>query len=84
MDVRCRVCGEPTDIDYFHDIAAEQGRTWDEVRGAFSRDGCRALGERHNDTTVASPLIGLATDLCGDDIDGLAADLEDAELLGWL
>lgn len=83
MDIMCRICGEPTDIDYLHDVAAEQGSTFNQVRKGFSAKGCEALGESHN-TTSASPAIGLLTDLLGDDIDGLAAELEDAEMLGLL
>lgn len=52
-----------------------------EVRRDFARRGCEALGTTHGDYT-ASPLIGEVLDLLGDDIDGAASLLEDAEALG--
>lgn len=52
-----------------------------EVRQDFSRRGCEALGARHGDHE-ASPLIAEVLDLLGDDIDGAASLLDDAEALG--
>lgn len=78
MDVKCHTCGEPVDIFYFHDVAEEQGRTFDEVRADFYRRGCEALGDSHNGTTYEDgPAVLALQELLGDDIDGLAAMMED-------
>jgi hypothetical protein len=76
MDIRCSTCGEPWDIDSLHDIAAENGTTFDDARKDFRRRGCEALGTSHSDT-VAHPGIAVLAELAGDDLDGFAADLED-------
>lgn len=46
MDINCRNCGEPWDIDTIHDVAADEGSDFDTVRKAFAKDGCVALGGR--------------------------------------
>ena len=83
MDIRCAKCGEPIDIDEFHDIAAEQGTTFDKVRESFYSKGCEGIGYRHGDN-VANPAYAILQELAGDDIDGLAADLEDFEYMGMI
>lgn len=83
MDVRCSKCGEPWDIDTFHDVAEETGSTFDAVRQAFYADGCAAVGSRHGDA-VAHPALAVLQELSGDDVDGLAADLEDFEAMGLI
>lgn len=95
MDVYCRICAEPWDIDTLHEevherngsLADEFRRPYDvefaEVRKDFARRGCTALGTNHNDTT-AHPLVGEILDLLGDDIDGAASLLDDAASLGLL
>lgn len=84
MDIRCTTCGEPWDIDSLHDLVAEdQAADFDDAYRLFVMDGCGAFGTSHN-ATKASPAIQMLTDLLGDDVDGLAAELEDAELMGLL
>lgn len=83
MDVRCSDCGEPVEVDYFHEVAEEQGSSFDAVRKAFYEEGCVALGMSHG-TGKAHPGVAALMELCGDDIDGLAADLEDFEYLGMM
>ena len=83
MDVRCSDCGEPVEVDFFHEVAAEQGTSFDAVRKAFYEEGCVALGTSHG-TGKAHPGVAALMELCGDDIDGLAADLEDFEFLGMM
>ena len=86
MDIYCPKCGEPVDIDYLHDVAETNAGTFTEVREAFYMDGCEALGDQcnpnpnRNRAAVAAALM----DLLGDDVDGLAADMEDFEAMGWL
>lgn len=79
MDVKCKRCGEPWEIDYFHDVAAEQETTFDQVRKNFYAKGCEAIevGMRCDVEYENGSLIAAAQDLLGDDIDGLAATIED-------
>lgn len=93
MDVYCPKCSEPWDLDTLHEEVEERNgaladslrRPYDveiaEVRADFRRRGCEAFGSRHSDH-VASPIVSEVLDLLGDDLDGAAALLEDAELLG--
>jgi hypothetical protein len=89
MDIYCPKtgCGEPVDMDYLHDVADEQGRTYTEVVHDFQARGCEALGESHavraasNDSFRAEVMASMF-DLLGDDVDGAAAMMEDAEYLG--
>lgn len=86
MDVYCPKCGEPVDNDEFHDAAEAQSSSYKKVVAAFQRRGCEALGfppcraphslsqpGRVARATAASALY----DILGDDMDGVAAMLED-------
>jgi hypothetical protein len=90
MDIFCGRCGEPWDIDSLWDEADASGVPFTTVRAAFSRKGCLALEsygvseldcvrDTRNARAMAS---GALMDLLGDDIDGVAALLDDAEALG--
>ena len=81
MDMVCINCGEPWDMDY----------VLHEAPGAFIRrhsriDRCPAcpatghpvLSEKQR---VRLDLIAHLADMCGDDIDGFVAELEDFGLL---
>lgn len=85
-DIFCTKCGEPWDIDTIHDVADEQGSTFDRVRKDFNRRGCVALGGAACETvnTNRTAAARAFTDLLGDDIDGIAAELADAEYFGLL
>jgi len=98
VDIRCPICGEPWDMDCIHDaVQAKYGRVgyvdgryvqseydpyYSRVRDDFRRRGCVAIGgdpcERSERGTTAAVIL----DFMGDDIDGAAAMLEDAEALG--
>ena len=87
MDILCSRCGEPWDNDTFHDVAEEQGITYREAVRRFQAEGCGATGwcdpcepVNSNRTAVA----GMLYDLLGDDVDGAAAMLADAEWMGVL
>ena len=82
MDIYCKKCREPWDIDTLHDVASEQGRTFDQVRSAFYDTGCEALDCRHGNLGY-DPRIEALQELCGDDIDGLASDMEYFGIGGW-
>lgn len=88
MDIYCVKCGEPWEIDYLHDVADELGSTFNAVRQGFSRRGCEALGASHGDMGQIGATRALYAsalfDLMGDDIDGIASELDDAMALGFL
>jgi len=52
----------------------------------FRKNGCAAFGNRHN--TIAdkkgAQLTDMLFDILGDDVDGLASELEDAEYMGYI
>lgn len=84
MDIYCpvRKCGEPIDMDYLHDVAEEQDRTYSEVRSDFQTRGCEALGMTHSEhdddaTMLRAEVMSAMYDLLGDDLDGAAAMMED-------
>lgn len=90
MDIHCPVCAEPLDIFELHSIA---DMTYTQARDAFyngtTRDGkrvkgCAAIGMRCNtrpDGFKASASAALH-DMMGDDLDGIAAMMEDADMAG--
>jgi hypothetical protein len=120
VDIYCTRCGEPWELDTFHDVIHEQhgpglatleeqhygpdGRDggwtpersrafqadyerlyWNPMMAAFHADGCAATGwcdpcePRRNGRTE---LAALAYELLGDDVDGIASFMADAEYLG--
>lgn len=89
MDIYCSKCGEPWDVDSLHDGAAERGETFDAFRRRFYHDGCEAFSWAACEPSGPSSsnradVAALAYELLGDDVDGAAAMLEDAEFLGLL
>lgn len=96
MDVRCRNCGEPWDNDSLHDEAAarrSEGKpraTYTEVAADFRRLGCNALDTEYG-VQVCSPrnaahgaTLDVIYEFMGDDMDGAASMIEDAEMMGLL
>lgn len=92
MDIRCLKCLEPWDLDTLHEAVAEGGfMTFDEARKAFQSKGCgvafAVLGQSPctpSKNEAARSIVAELALLSGDDIDGFASDLEDAEYLGLL
>ena len=82
MDIRCPKCAESWDVDSIHDEADYRGETFDAVRREFFANGCVALGGSPCQQTGAGFLAGELADIRGDDIDGLASILKDADLMG--
>jgi len=78
MDIRCTTCGEPWDVFTLADEGVSPKR--------FAAEGCKAFGSRHGGAIDDEKLMLITemTYLLGDDVDGLAAELEDAEYLGFL
>lgn len=85
MDIRCRYCLEPWELDHIHDEAAANGTTFKHLRDEFSRVGCVALGGGDcRKGRTPSAIVDMLTGLLGDDVDGLACELEDAAAHGLL
>lgn len=86
MDVYCPKCGEPWDIDTFHDVADERDLSFAQVSNDFAQRGCLALGTNHNITEdeLRASASDVLFDVLGDDIDGIASMLEDFEYFGML
>jgi hypothetical protein len=87
MDIPCPICGEPWDTDEFHFAAEEQNTTYKELSHEFQRKGCEVLGGgaycepvTNNRTAAAAAMY----ELMGDDLDGVASMLEDAEIMGLI
>jgi hypothetical protein len=82
MDIYCRRCGEPLGLDELHDIP---GMTFKEAKDAFYSKGCTGIGFKCNQTgnPIRAELSGILMDLLGDDLDGAAVMLEDAEYGGF-
>ena len=85
MDIYCRKCGEPWDHDELHEVAEEQGRTYDEVRELFARNGC-AVFDTHcglvmsEETSVIGEAFAILAEL--GDWDGAMSEVADLRDLG--
>jgi len=88
MDIYCpiRGCGEPLDNDYIHEYAKEIGSTYEKVSADFRNRGCVAVGLIHSEGNdevdsryglSASDAASALYDILGDDMDGMAAMMED-------
>ena len=98
MDIPCPRCGESWDIGSLHDEAEARmhgapaegpvyRETYEAVRAEFRRQGCEALKSYGAHCTPGSDpervaVAALLHEVLGDDIDGIAVEMEDAELLG--
>lgn len=93
MDLYCPKCGEPWDNDCLHEEAEDSGRTYQEVSRDFASHGCAALSNAYGagvaDDCKASrgnarraEISAVAFDLMGDDTDGVASMMDDAEMFG--
>jgi hypothetical protein len=95
MDIYCPRCGEPWDIDSLHEETDHRQGSGEEisfngVRRDFSRRGCLALTgygvsevDCRRDTGNARAMASSALmGILGDDIDGVAALMDDAHALG--
>jgi hypothetical protein len=89
MDVYCHNCGEPWDTWELHEIAQEMEVPYNTLAADFRSRGCVALGQPATTCTAhpdagRSALIAAVYDVLGDDMDGAAAMLEDAEMAGLI
>lgn len=78
MDVYCKRCGEPWDaygVNHGDMDDEEQKRFW-------AGEGCPAcFGKSIEEAPFRARLTSVLHDVLGDDIDGLASELEDAEYM---
>jgi hypothetical protein len=79
MDINCPKCGEPWNADELHYVAKENQTTFSEELAKFSRTGCEVFGEQHADPADQQRALAasVAFKLMGDDVDGIAAFMED-------
>ncbi len=82
MDVLCVCCGEPWDVEYvLHEATDEFDREGALIRGCPCYHGTQPEGmteERRSMLRVAAA----AAELLGDDVEGLAALVDDLKALG--
>jgi len=77
MDVYCPRCGEPYELDYIqHEITPEERRDFWAGKGCQS---CR--GKEIAKRPFRAEISAVCRDLLGDDVDGIAAEMEDAEAM---
>lgn len=96
MDIYCPRCGEPWEIDSLHELIEEQIAVigpisneeyedrFNQKRKEFRSVGCNVFNTKHNvpaNRNVAA-ISQVAFDLMGDDIDGIASMMDDAEAMG--
>jgi len=77
MDLYCQVCGEPWDF-----IGTRDDFTYSERRKFDSGVGCPACNWGQNKPEkqpFRSQLASMLADVLGDDIDGIASEMNDAE-----
>jgi hypothetical protein len=85
MDIYCPICGEPFDIDSLHD-AVEEGiaTNFSSALEKFKEKGCNLWGYLHCTTGVEgkerAEISSALFDILGDDVDGIAAMMEDYEM----
>lgn len=89
MDLKCPKCLEPWDFDTLHEYADDQKMLYEDVAKKFRSKGCgvafSAWGVRcEKSDSPNAAIVYEIYDLLGDDLDGAAAMLEDAEFLDFL
>lgn len=84
--IYCPSCGAEFCVDDLHDRADDLDSTFAAVQRDFQVTGCLALGEsRHvGGDRMRAEVSSAMFDLMGDDIDGVAAMMEDFEYFGML
>lgn len=85
MDLYCSKCGEPWELDTMHDVADENNMTFNEAVAFFRKKGCAALDASCNEPANEGRAMAFTVlhDLMGDDVDGIAAMLEDFDVDNW-
>jgi len=78
MDLYCQRCGEPWDA-----YGARHGdMTYEEYRRFIAGAGCpHCFGKEVEKRPLRSQIMSAMRDVLGGDIDGIAAEMEDAEAM---
>ena len=77
MDLYCQRCGEPYDFDHVHHEMSSAERN-----SFIHGEHCPACkGKPVGRTPFRAQLAGALSDILGNDHDGIAAELEDAEAM---
>lgn len=86
MDIYCPVCSEPMDVLELHTFTGDTAADFDDARRIFFSDGCGTLYNSPcaKNRTLRSEATLALVDVMGDDVDGIAAMLEDLEYEGLL
>lgn len=116
MDIYCKTCGEPWEMDTLHEVVDARmwagdlptakhpgvlhgeeyesyretyGSNYDIVRSDFYLNGCKAMtgyGSSWCEPKPSARTDAMSTliDLMGDDLDGIASMMEDAEYMGLI
>ena len=84
LGINCTKCGEPWELDSFHDIP---GLDYPTATQRFAVIGCAVFGVECYDDPSESDLSrasasSVLMDILGDDLDGVASMLDDLEYLG--
>ncbi len=76
MDINCSKCGEPWDVYTLNEYEVSIA--------SFSKNGCKVFGVKCNENTIdkKNSLYSEIYDILGDDVDGAASIIEDAQYLG--
>ena len=76
-DIYCPRCGEPWDVD-----SVQHAFTPEERERFWSGQGCPCcFGEEVKERPFRAEAMSVIADVLGDDIDGMAAEMEDLEYL---
>ena len=79
MDIYCKRCGEPWDALGAQDA---EDMTREQYQRMMAGEGCPCcFGKEVKERPFRAELASALHDMLGDDIDGLAAEMEDAEYL---
>jgi hypothetical protein len=85
MDIYCPKCGEPWDNDELHYVAEENDTTYKATLDEFQKIGCGVFDGQ----PCADPadrrralVMSVGFEIMGDDVDGIAVMMEDAEAFG--
>ena len=92
MDLYCSNCGEPWDVSCIVEVkhGLDDDPAWKlDSSGVPRRCPCCPKGEdgqpaRQTERSTRANAAGIISELLGDDLDGAAALLEDAQYLGLL
>ena len=81
MDVPCVRCGEKWDNDEIHELVEDGDYSnYDEAARAYRRKGCVVFTGRECSADRSSNIRSELYDIFGEDMDGLACDMEDFEM----